>query len=84
MIGLAGRERCRRLIERKDPAVERERARDLQQLAVRDRQAIDRRVGRHGEVQAGEQIRRAGPHVGLAETTEASRFLCFRRVHVAQ
>jgi hypothetical protein len=71
MIRFRRRQRRRRLVEREQAAVERERAGDLEQLAVRNRQRLYRRIGRDRQLEAREEIAGARVHFGLAEPAEA-------------
>src|SRR5262249_7721034 len=70
LLRLCGGQRGRRLVESEDAAVERERARDLEQLTMRERQSVDAGMRRNTEMQAFEQLRRAIAHVAIAEDTE--------------
>jgi hypothetical protein len=72
MVSFRRRQRRRRLVEREQAAVERERAGDLEQLAMRDRQRLHRRVRRDRQLETREQIAGARAHVGLAKPAEAA------------
>ena len=63
VIRLRVAERRRRLVEREDAALERERARHLQQLAMGDAQRFDRRVGGDRRAEAREQIARRASRI---------------------
>ena len=72
MIRLGGGQRGRRLVERQQVAIERERARDLEQLAMGDRQRIDGRIGRDRQLKPRQQLARPDAHLGFAEPSEAA------------
>ena len=63
VIGLRVGQRRRRLVEHEDAAVERERARHLQELAVGGRQRLGPCVGIDGQVQLGEQRPACGARI---------------------
>ena len=67
MIRFGVGQRRRRLVEDEDPAVEGERARHLQQLALRRRQRLGGRARPHAQVQLLEDCGGARFHLGLAQ-----------------
>ena len=75
MLRLRRRERRRRLVECERPAVERERAGNLQKLPVRDRQRLDGGVRRHRQVQPRQERARPLAHRAFAQPAEPARQL---------
>ncbi len=72
-------QRRRRLVEDEDAAVERERAGDLQELAVRGRERFRASVGVDRQVQLVEERARARAHLALAQPSAAHDLAARRR-----
>ena len=72
VIGLRVGERGRRLVEHEDPAIERQRAGDLEQLAMRGRERFGERVRIDPQRQSIEHRSRARAHRRFVEPAEAA------------